>query len=703
MKSPCRTALLAGASTLALAAVPAHAQDDTDAVSLDAIVVTATTDTAAQADGYVADYNQSATKSDTPLARTPQSVSVVTAQQIEDQNAQTLGQTLNYTAGVLGEPFGSDPRFDSPTVRGFEARGSQYVNGLRQLRYMGAPAYETYALQQVEVLRGPSSSLYGAGSPAGIINQVQKRAQGFDFGEVGIGFDSNGSSQLFFDFNAAAREDLSFRVTGIAKDANTQIRDLGNERGYLGLAARWTPSDYTTVDVIASYTNDSPISPAGVPFALTGQGNDRYLRELYTGEPGWDRSDRKIFNLGFELNHELDSGWTLSQGFRYEKFDWEYYGHYVTGTANGGTEITRGANRQVEHNTGISLDTRLAGEIDTGAATHNLLFGIDIRRFKADTVTEFYNAATGGVGNLTWANPTYGIHPNGTAWYTSTPAITQTQVGVYAQDEVTLGRLSGSFALRYDWSKQEGTTFTNFAGAGVVNQSDQALTGRAGIGYDVAPGAMLYANYSTSFDPEIGVDGGGNTLKPLTARQWEAGIKYEPTAFRGLFTAAIYDLKQENLTINLGGALGRRQIGQVDSYGLELEGVAELARGLNLRASYSYNQTKVIEAGGANNGNEMPNAPAHLASIWLDQSFDNGLSIGGGARYIGARKGDLANTYSLPDVTVVDLGVGYTRDNMEASLNIGNVFDKVYLSNCGSFGCYYGQGRTITAKVSYTW
>lgn len=701
--TPDRKALLAGASLLALAAAPALSQTEPQTVDLDTIVVTATTHTTSQADGYVAEYNQSATKSDTPVARTPQSISVVTSQQIEDQNAQTLGQTLNYTAGVLGEPYGSDPRFDSPTIRGFEARGSQYVNGLRQLRYMGAPAYETYALQQVEVLRGPSSSLYGAGSPAGIINQVQKRAQSYDFGEIGLGFDSNGSKQVFFDVNSAARDDLSFRVTGIGKDHNTQIEDLGNERGYLGLAARWTPSDFTTVDFIASYTKDSPISPAGMPFELTGQGNDRYLRELYTGEPDWDRSDRTIFNLGYEFNHEMDNGWTVSQGFRYEKFDWEYYGHYVNGTANGGTEITRGANRQVEHNTGISLDTRLAGEVVTGAATHSLLFGIDIRQYDADTTTEFYNAATGGVGNLTWAAPVYGTHPNGTAWYTSTPAITQTQIGVYAQDELRMGRFSGSFALRYDWSKQEGTTYTNFAGAGTIDQADSALTGRAGVGYDVAAGTMVYANYSTSFDPEIGVDGSGNALKPTTARQYEIGVKYEPTAFRGLLTAAIYDLEQQDLTINLGGALGRRQIGRVKSQGLEFEAVAELSRGLNLHASYAYNTTKVIEPGGANDGNVMPNAPEHLASIWLDKTFDNGFSIGGGARYVGARQGNLANTYALDGVTTVDLGVGYTTGNMEASLNVGNVFDKVYLANCGSFGCYYGEGRTITAKVSYKW
>ncbi|MGR3198810.1 MAG: TonB-dependent receptor plug domain-containing protein [Paracoccus sp. (in: a-proteobacteria)] len=133
-------------------------------------MLTATTDTAARQDGYVATYGQNASKSYTPLAETQQSISVVTSQQIEDQDARNLRQALGYTAGVLGEQFGTDPQFNGPTIRGFSGANAQYVNGLRQLRYMGAPAFETYGIQQVEVLRGPNSSLYGACSPAGIIN-----------------------------------------------------------------------------------------------------------------------------------------------------------------------------------------------------------------------------------------------------------------------------------------------------------------------------------------------------------------------------------------------------------------------------------------------------------------------------------------------------------------------------------------------------
>ncbi|MEI4473425.1 TonB-dependent siderophore receptor [Frigidibacter sp. MR17.24] len=693
-----RTALLMlGACSLPLAPVPAQAQDRQagDELVLDTITLTATPDSTVAAEGYVGPYSQGATKSSTPVAGMQQSVSVITTDQIRDQGAETLGRALSYTAGVVGEPFGADPRFDSPTIRGFEARGAQYVNGLRQLRYMGAPAYETYGLQQVEVLKGPSSSLYGAGSPAGIINQVSKRAQDVDFGEVGLGFDSNDSSQAFFDVNRAASDDLAFRLTGIGRDSHTQIDELGNERGYLAGALRWRPDAFTTIDVIASYTQDSPISPTGVPYALTETASGRTLRELQTGEEDWDRSDRRMWNTGVEISHELDTGWTLSQGVRYEAFDWDYTGTYVSGLSADGSQILRGANAQDEDTTGLNLDTRLAGVVTTGAVTHRLLFGLDLRRYEADTTTEFFYGTP-----LDWRNPDYGDIPTGSAWYTSITSVEQTQVGLYAQDEFEIGNWRGSVALRQDWTEQTGDTYTNFAGDGTIDQSDSALTGRAGLGYQFAGGVMPYVSYATSFDPEIGTDEDGDTLDPLTARQWELGVKYQPAGMAALFTAAIYDLRQENVTVALGNGLSR-QIGEVTSRGLELEATAELTPDWSLRAGLSWNDTEQV--GGTTDGLEMPNAPERLASLWLDHDLGNGVSLGGGVRYIGARKGDLANTYDLDAVTLVDLGARYERGAYSASLNLSNLTDEVYVANCGTFGCFYGEGRTVTARVTYKW
>ena len=687
-----RILLLAGASLLALSSGVAWSQQAAEPILLDEIVLTASSDASVQADGYVGGQAQVATKSNTPVAETQQSISVVTSQQIEDQGAQTLGQALNYTAGVVGQPFGADPRFDAPTVRGFNAERSQYVNGLRQLRDQGGPAYETYGLQQVEVLKGPNSSLYGAGSPAGIINQVQKRAQDRDFSEIGAGVDSFGSAQTFFDVNRVAGPALSWRLTGILRNSQTQIEDLTNERGYLAGALRYAPDDATTVDGIASYTKDSPISPVGVPYALTQVGDGKALRERYLGEPAYDDSDRVMANLGLEISHQLDSGWTLSQGFRVERFDWTYTGHYSTGLTADGQSVTRGANFQDESTTGVNLDTRLSNRLTTGSVTHDLLLGLDIRQYDADTTTQFFTGQP-----IDAFDPVYGGLPDSTPSFTGARDVTLKQVGLYAQDEITVGNWRGSLALRHDWTEQTGTGY----GGTVIDQSDNATSGRVGLGYVMANGMMPYASYSTSFDPTIGTDvTTGAPLKPTEGKQWEVGVKYQPAGFDGLFSAAVYDLTQENLVRDLPTGL-REQIGEVRSKGLELEATAALTPTLDLRASYAFNETE--QKGGSEDGLAMPNAPRHLASLWLDRDFGNGLRAGGGIRHIGERTSGTPEFVDLDSVTLVDLAATYTRGNVEASVNLNNLTDEVYLSTCGSFGCYYGEGRSVAAKVAYTW
>lgn len=694
MKTAFRITWLASASVLALSA-SAFAQEAQQPIVLDAITLTATTDVSVQPEGYVSEYSQAATKSDTPIAEMQQSVSVVTTDQVKDQGAENLGQALGYTAGVHAQPFGIDPRFDTPYIRGFRADNAQYVNGLRQGRYFGAIGQEIYGMQQIEVLRGPSSSLYGAGSPLGVINQVQKRAQSYDFGEAGVGYDSNQSRQLFFDVNRAPSETLSWRLTGIGRDDNTQIDDLTNKRGYLAGAVRWSPDAATTIDIMANYTRDSPLSPTGVPFALTQSADGDYLRDLYTGQKDWDDSDRTSSSFSLELSHEFDNGWRLSQGFRYEKLDWDYRSTYAI-SVTGADTFSRGSSRQEEDSKTISLDTRLSGEATTGQAVHKLLFGVDVRQYDAYESSQF-----GTASDLNWRDPDY--YAGGRTFFGDPNAGDSKlrQVGIYAQDEVEYGNWRGSLGLRYDWVEQTGERYGS-----VSEYKDNKVTGRIGLGYVMANGLTPYASYSTSFDPQAGQDIDGNALRPTEGEQWELGVKYQPTAFDGLITASLYDLRQKNVNRSVleGGIAGIRQIGEVKSRGLEIEATAEIADAWKLRAGYAYNKTEqVAPEGDPLNGNQLADAPNHIASIWLDREFANGLRVGGGVRYIGDRFIDAANSAELDSVTLVDLGAAYSRDNVEMSLNLTNVTDEVYVSACGFSYCSYGEGRTVSAKVTYKW
>lgn len=697
-----RISTLASTSALALSVAAAFAQDvqpsENETIVLDTVVVTATTATKAAVEGYVTNYGQIATKTDTPIAEIQQSVSVVTNQQIKDQGAQNLGQALGYTAGVLAEPFGKDPRFDTPYIRGFKADHAQYVNGLRQGRYFGAIKQEIYGLQQIEVLRGPSSSLYGAGSPLGVINMVQKRAQAYDFGEVGVGYGSHGNSQLFFDINRAQSADLSWRITGIGRDDTTQIDDLDNKGGYLAGAVRWTPDDATTIDFLATYTKDAPMPPTGVPFALTGTGHDEDLRDIYTGQKDWDDSDRKSYTIGVEFSHAFDNGWTLSQGFRYESLDWNYRTTYAS-AVNGPTTFSRGSSEQLEDSDTVSLDTRLNGEFATGEMTHKLLFGADVRQYDAHESSQFFTAA-----DLDWANPDYYVDARTPYADPNAGPSKLRQAGLYAQDEIEYGNWRGSLGLRYDWVKQTGERYGS-----VSEYKENKVTGRAGLAYVLDNGVTPYVTYSTSFDPQAGLDIEDNVLRPTEGKQFEVGVKYQPQSFDGLITLAAYDLRQTNVNRTVDRPNGEpgsgiRQIGEVRSKGIELEATAELAEGWKLRGGYAYNKTEQkAPEGDPLNGKELADAPRHLASLWVDRDFGNGLRVGGGIRHIGSRYTDAANSAKLDSVTLVDLGGSYTRGNIETSINITNLTDETYVGACGFSYCSYGEGRTVLAKVAYKW
>lgn len=688
-----RIALLAGASLLALHAT-ALAQDAAT-TELTEIVVSGQGDPTAPTDGYVAKSAATGTKTGAPVLETQRSVSVVTRDEIADRGAQNLGQALSTTAGLVGEPYGVDPRFDSPVLRGFDMGNAQYLNGLRLMRALGAPSYEIYGLERVEVLKGPASSLYGSGTPAGIINMVQKHAQFADAYEAGTGLSIDGDADVFLDANKALSDTFAARLTGKLSKSEEDIEDLTNKRGYLGLAARWQPSDATTVDFLGSYQKDSPITPAGIPYQLTGKGNDEALRDLYIGDPAIDGSDRRMVNIGYELRHELDTGWAIEQSARYQKFDWDYTGFYVGYPALAAPSVVnRGASFQNEDTWTANLDTRLSGTVQTGVIDHKLLFGLDLRKYDDNTTSQFATSSAFDINNPTAASV-------GPVWYSKTDDLTLNQAGVYAQDELSFDKWRATLGLRHDWADQQGTS-----GATIIDQQDSATTGNLGLSYVFDSGFAPYVSYARSFDPVIGADVDGQTLKPTTGEQWEVGLKYQPTDFEGLFSIALYDLRQDNVSVSVNSVGGVRQIGQVKSRGVELEGAAEIAMGWSVKAAYSYTDAEQV---GSNDGKMPANTPRHSGSLWLAYDFAEdtaleGLQVAGGLRYIGDRFSDNANTVSLDPVALVDLAATYkVTDKATLAVNLNNVTDETYVSTCGSFGCYYGSGRTVMGSLTVRW
>ncbi len=503
------------------------------------------------------------------------------------------------------------------------------------------------------------------------------------------------------DYNHAFSDTFAARFTSVVRDSEEDISELSNTRGYLGFATLWTPTRDTRLQFLGSYQQDNPITPPGAPFGLVGLVDADELREFYFGDPTDDRSDRTTVNLGFELEHRFESDWTLNAGFRYQNFDWDYRGFFVQNAVPNLNTINRGAIDQFEESETYNLDLRLGRRFQTGAVDHDLLVGLDLRKYDVEDMTVFRSA-----DSISFLNPVYNGANVGAATFIGSNDLKLEQIGLYAQDEMSFGNWRASLALRRDWANEKGTTFSSVVGTPQdVDQSDAATTGRAGLLYLFDNGVAPYISYATSFDPLIGTDVSANRLKPTKGKQWEVGVKYEPAGFDGFFSAAIFDLTQSNLTSAVTG--GVEQFGEARSRGLELEASASITENWNIRAAYTYNETELTQ--GDNLGNEFPNAPEHFAGLWANYTFPKGtaledLTLGGGARFIGNRFGDAENTFDLESVKLIDLQLAYKlTDDAHLSLNVTNVTDRTYLANCSGFGCRFGDGRTIQARLTYKW
>ncbi|WP_332304941.1 TonB-dependent siderophore receptor [Rhizobium sp. GR12] len=685
-----------------------HAIAQETATELAPIVVDGKTENpTAPIKGYVATTSATATKTGTLLLETPQSVSVVTADEIKAQNAETVGQALDYTPGMVGEPYGTDPRFDSPRVRGFDGRQAQFLNGLRLMRTAGAPAVDPYQLERIEVLRGPASVMYGQGNPGGLINLISKRPTFDRFGEVGLQVGSFDTYGTIFDVGGpiADGSDFAYRLTGLARKANTQTDFLNNDRYFIAPSVTWQPDEDTKLTILTGVQHDNPSSPSGLPPQLTLNATNYWLpRDFSLGDPGFDRSSRTLTNVGYELEQRLDDTWVFKQNARFTHFDWNYQALGLAAAGLIGNSISRTATVQDELLNTFNIDNNLIGEFSTGGIDHKLLVGLDYRHFSNNVRTQFWRATP-----LDAYDPVYGGQISLISRSTDTSVDSElSQIGIYAQDEIEYENWRAAVGLRQDWASTEGTSFNGISNLGrPLDKDDHKLTGRAGLGYVFDNGIAPYISYATSFEP-LPVPSSGQLLEPTTGKQVEIGVKYQPEDWNGFFTAAIYDLRQNNVSNTVSTPAGSviEQIGQVRVRGVELEGVMSLTDGLDLRAAYTYMDAKI--SGRTDNGNRPDNVPENAASLWLDYTFGEGSSLegfgfGGGVRYVGQRYGDTKNTYDLDPVALLDASIHYKKDGITASLNIKNLTDEEYLASCSSFGCNYGDGRSVMGKLAFSW
>lgn len=656
--------LLPSVAILAFAALafPAHAQDAGE-VQVEDIVVTGTTSTA--------------TKTDTAIIDIPSSVTLIDERRLEDRKPQSLNQIVGYVPGVNVGNYGFDTRYDAFFIRGFQATYTGvFRDGLRQLNSpSGLYRNEPYGLEQLSVLRGPASVLYGASGAGGLVDVVTKRPTGDSFGEIEGLVGTHDRYQLNGDFGGASG-DLSWRLTGVARESSTHIDAFPDDRLMIAPALMWTPSDDTRVTVLGEYMD-----------SLTGGSAAYYndaggITDILLADERFNDFDHEQWRLGYELQHDFANGLTLVQNARYQEVDAHLeYAYVVDPTTTPVSKASGVANDVVES---FNLDTQLRYTLATGGMSHRLLAGIDLN--------DVEYGSREGYGSV----PATGDVPTPDLFDTVRQSFRQT--GVYVQDQVEIGALGIVAGLRHDWLEAA----TERPGTPDFDQDAGKTTGRVGVTYDLGNGLVPYANWSSSFEPNIGLLLSGDPAQPTEARQIEAGVKYQPRP-GVLLSAAVFEIEQENGVV-FDASSGINQQVQLDlrSRGLELEASARLTDGLDLTAAYAFTDVEIERGAVGTVGNTLSATPRHLASVWVDYAVSGtGFGLGGGLRYFGESFGNDQNTIDNDDRLFADAVAHYDlTDAVRVQLNATNLFDAEDVT-CSAGYCYREQGRTLLAGVRY--
>ena len=684
------------------------------------LVVTAgsSEDPTAPLKGIVATRTLSATKTAAEIVKTPQSVSVVTRDQMRALDVTSVSQALRYSAGVFTEYRGSSNRNDEVFVRGF-SYVPKFLDGLSY----GATAssqtgtFDPWLLERVELVRGPASVLFGQVNPGGLIAMTSKRPVSQPIHELQFRTGNHHLAEGAFDFGGPLSDDgrLLYRLNGIARTQNSQVEDYKETRMAIAPALTWYPDDATRMTLLTSYQKDPD---AGYRNFLPRYGtvesvDGSYIaRDFNVSDPSYNQSWREQTMIGYEFEHQPDDTFTLRQNARYATIKQKYrYLVYSSSPANSSV-LSRRAQHETRQTDEFGIDNQLEAKFASGQVAHTVIGGLD---YKTSKDKQYLGRAGGSQYDLDWRSPTYGVSVDESAF---SPATNEQQnldqAGVYVQDQLSWQNWELLVSGRYDWAEVRTTDFTD---ASSTQQNDNKFTWRTGLLYAFDSGLSPYISYSTSFEPNLQTNRapGVGPFDPSEGKQVEVGVKYQPDP-NALITLALYDLTQSNVATYNSAAGWFENSGKVRSKGVEAEAHATLFENLNLITSYTYTDAETVNTTVVGTEGKTPaRIPTHMASAFTSYTLPDGalksLTAGVGVRYIGTSYGDAKNTFKVPAVDLYDAMVSYELGELNSSLkgaqvqfNVNNIADTRYVASCASdSACFYGIGRTVTATVNYAW
>lgn len=693
------------------------------ATSSDTMLVTATANgRLGPVNGYVASNSMGASKTNTSLMKTPQSISVITRDQVETQGAQSLTQALRYSAGVAAEVRGSASRYDLPYIRGFGSPvdGNQYLDGLRMLRGGGyaIPQIETFGIERIEFLKGPSSTLYGGVNPGGLINAVSKAPSRESQHSVEMLYGSHKRMQLGLDSTGALADDNSvlYRMIALGRKSNTQVVNTKEERLFVAPSLTWLPSTDTSLTLNMSYQRDPEGGYYGIlptVGSLWPSSAGKIPRSFNDGDPKYDEFSRTQTAAGYQFEHHFNDTWTVRHNLRYLDHTTVTKSLGTSGLAADEHTITRYALGTDESLRGVTSDLQLQAEFETGRLFHTVISGFDYQDYSWRQIRDY-----GAAPSIDYLNPVYGVATNLTLSQITNQKQHTNQSGFYLQDQIDFNNWTWVIGGRYDKVR---TRTDNYLNASYSIQNDSEFSGKTGLIYNFDSGIAPYISYSTSFLPVTGTGSNGAAFKPTTAQQREAGLKYKPAAFDALFTLAWFDIIQKDV-VTYANSYTTYQTGEQRSRGLEFETKMALNDSINVTGAFTYTKAEITKSLAVDQGQKPIGIPDYTASLWADYTFRQGLlqglTLGGGGRYVGETVGGYSpNVYvasatrlDVPGYTVFDTAIGYdfgkrfsSLKGLSSRLSVNNLFNKTYVTCLSNNFCNYGNEQVVNLSVNYRW
>lgn len=625
-------------------------------------------------EGYFTKKSTTATKTDTELKDIPQSISVITQDQIKDQAVRSIEDAVRYTPGV-GMTQGEGNR-DAVVFRGNQSTSDFFLDGVRDdVQYYR----DFYNIDRVEVLRGPSGMIFGRGGSGGVINRVSKEATFDPVRELTLQYGSYDQRRAAIDIGQAITESAAFRLNAMVEDGNSYRDGVSQRRHGINPTFTFMPTDKTKVVLSAEYFTDHRTADRGIP---SRSGRPFSTNEsTFFGNARLSPTEVEVQNYTAFIEHAFDNGITLRNRSRYSDFDKYYQNVYAGSAVNSSGNYTVSAYRDDTQRENLFNQTDVLYNWQIGSVTHKLLGGLEFGRQDTDNFRFRPNSS----GNLTTSQSAFNPTFTGPVTFTNLQTRNRSQIdvaAVYVQDQIVFNeKWEAIVGLRYD---KFDVDFKNLRTNQKIDTDDDLVSPRAGLIYKPIQQLSLYTSYSQAYVPRAGEQLTSLTVTTATFDpekfiNTEVGAKWDVNPSLA-FTAAVFKLERTNVAVSTGSATSALVDGQ-DTKGLELGLTGRVTDKWSVIGGLTYQKAELqgTTSIGGQEGNIAPNTPRRMLSLWNRYDINDMWGVALGVVSRDDMYAEFNNRVTLPGYARVDAAVYAKLDkNLRLQINVENLLNKEY-------------------------